>query len=309
MTTTTPETETEKTVESPAEQENESFGTWLRRQRELREISLREIADTSKISLRYLQALEDDRFDILPAAVFAKGFLRQYARYVGLDPEEAVNFYLTANGLSQDDDHVDQAAQRSSGSTPWSYAMIVFAIAVVLMAVISTLIWFNRRGDILPGGTAPDTTVPDTVLPDTVLPENALPDAVPADASGGSRLEVSGPEATAMPLTAESLTGGPNPASVTETPSAGFFVTLDFRGDCWVRATVDDETREDRVYTQGESLSLEALQLVDLELGNTFEVDVEVNGRPMSLTNESNSPVRRVSIDLETAAALAQGGD
>ena len=51
----------------------------------MREISLREIAERTKISLRYLEALEEDRFDLLPAPVFAQGFLREYARYVGLN--------------------------------------------------------------------------------------------------------------------------------------------------------------------------------------------------------------------------------
>jgi cytoskeletal protein RodZ len=57
-----------------------SFGTWLRRQREARSIELREIADHTKIGIRYLEALEQDRFDVLPAPVFTKGFLRQYGR-------------------------------------------------------------------------------------------------------------------------------------------------------------------------------------------------------------------------------------
>ena len=58
--------------------ESGSFGDWLRRQRELREISLRDIAERTKISLRYLEAMEADRFDLLPAPIFAKGFLREY---------------------------------------------------------------------------------------------------------------------------------------------------------------------------------------------------------------------------------------
>src|SRR3954465_7253148 len=75
--------------------ESGSFGDWLRRQRELREISLRDIAERTKISLRYLEAMEQDRFDLLPAPLFAKGFLREYARYVGLSPDDVVNHYLS----------------------------------------------------------------------------------------------------------------------------------------------------------------------------------------------------------------------
>ena len=74
-----------------------SFGEWLRRQREMREISLRDIADRTKISLRYLEAMEADRFDLLPAPIFAKGFLREYARYVGLSADEVVNHYLAVH--------------------------------------------------------------------------------------------------------------------------------------------------------------------------------------------------------------------
>ena len=63
-----------------------TFGDWLRRQREVREIGIRDIAERTKISFRYLEAMEADRFDLLPAPVFAKGFLREYARYVGSSP-------------------------------------------------------------------------------------------------------------------------------------------------------------------------------------------------------------------------------
>ncbi|MFQ5878234.1 MAG: helix-turn-helix domain-containing protein, partial [Acidobacteriota bacterium] len=71
-----------------------SFGETLRRERELREISLREISDATKISMRYLEALEQDRFDILPGGLFNKGFIRAYAAYIGVDGEAMVNCYL-----------------------------------------------------------------------------------------------------------------------------------------------------------------------------------------------------------------------
>jgi cytoskeletal protein RodZ len=71
-----------------------SFGESLRRERELRDISLREIADATKINLRYLEALEQNRFDILPGGVFNKGFIRAYARFIGADGESLVDLYL-----------------------------------------------------------------------------------------------------------------------------------------------------------------------------------------------------------------------
>jgi hypothetical protein len=77
------------------------FGDKLRKQRELRGISLDAISTTTKISPRMLRAIEDEHFDQLPGGVFNKGFVRAYARQVGLDAEEAVSDYLTALRESQ----------------------------------------------------------------------------------------------------------------------------------------------------------------------------------------------------------------
>ncbi len=103
---------------SAAEAEPGSFGHWLRRQRELREISLRDIAERTKISLRYLEAMEDDRFDLLPAPVFAKGFLREYARYVGLSPDEVVNHWLSVQPAGEGE-HAADGAPASSTVRPF----------------------------------------------------------------------------------------------------------------------------------------------------------------------------------------------
>jgi cytoskeletal protein RodZ len=73
-----------------------AFGEKLRKQREHRGITLEAVANTTKISTRMLKALEDEHFDQLPGGVFNKGFVRAYARQVGLNEEEAINDYLAA---------------------------------------------------------------------------------------------------------------------------------------------------------------------------------------------------------------------
>ena len=73
-----------------------TFGEDLRREREIRGISLKEIADATKISKRFLEALERNDHKTLPAPVFTRGFVREYARYVGLNAEEMVNRYRRA---------------------------------------------------------------------------------------------------------------------------------------------------------------------------------------------------------------------
>ena len=85
-----------------------SFGEELRREREIRGISLKEIADATKISKRFLDALERNDHRTLPAPVFTRGFVREYSRYVGLNAEEMVNRY---NFAAANDDRIEKPPQ------------------------------------------------------------------------------------------------------------------------------------------------------------------------------------------------------
>jgi cytoskeleton protein RodZ len=83
------------------------FGKELRTERESRGIRLETISNATKISSRYLTALEEDQFEQLPGGVFNKGIVRSYARVVGLDEEFWVSRYMDAyqqSGLLKTDD-------------------------------------------------------------------------------------------------------------------------------------------------------------------------------------------------------------
>jgi len=70
-------------------------GADLRRLREARGVSLRHIASVTKIGLRYLEYIEEDRFSFLPVFVYFRGFLQEYARLVGVDPRRAAEAYMS----------------------------------------------------------------------------------------------------------------------------------------------------------------------------------------------------------------------
>lgn len=69
------------------------LGNWLVRAREARGLTLEDAERDTRISRRYLQALEEEKFDVIPAPVYARGFLRSYSQYLGLDPQEAMARY------------------------------------------------------------------------------------------------------------------------------------------------------------------------------------------------------------------------
>ena len=110
-----------------------SFGENLRREREMRGVDLREIADATRINFRFLQAFENEEFAVLPGGVINRGFIRSYARYLGLDEEKILGEYELANGAEVE---TEWSLTWSSGSAPRRIglkAQWLAAAAAVLM--------------------------------------------------------------------------------------------------------------------------------------------------------------------------------
>lgn len=254
--------------------ETGSFGQWLRRQREMREISLRDIAERTKISLRYLEAMEEDRFDVLPAPIFAKGFLREYARYVGLSPDEVVNHYLAVQQPEELEGErtgteIRVRRDRDKGRRrSWTWGLFLLLAGVALLALVGLFAYYGEKRQQESSTTQPPPPI-------AAPPETAAPKVVPP---------------------------APPP-----TPSSPLQVTLDFTQNCWVEAVVDGKNVLSELRVQGESVQLEARESVLLKkLGNAGGVSIQVNGYPLPLDAGPGQVVNDLMIDLATAQALKE---
>jgi hypothetical protein len=143
--------------EPQAHSELASFGEELRREREIRGISLKEIADATKISKRFLDAIERNDHRTLPAPVFTRGFIREYARYLGLNCEEMVNRY---NFAAAGDDRIEKTPHLERLATmpppdlprepakkrgiPPAYARIDRGVylLILIVAALSAMVWW-----------------------------------------------------------------------------------------------------------------------------------------------------------------------
>jgi cytoskeleton protein RodZ len=110
------------------------FGEHLKREREMRGVSLEEIAAATRINTRFLEAIENERWDQLPGGVFNRGFIRSIARYLGMDEDSLVAEYdldTKSNGNSHPA-VVVPAAKMSSRN--WQPAAVALAVLVLLIA-------------------------------------------------------------------------------------------------------------------------------------------------------------------------------
>jgi Uncharacterized protein conserved in bacteria len=127
-----------------------SFGERLKRERELREVTLEEITSATRIGPRFLEALENEEWEKLPGGIFNRGFVRSVARYLGLNEEVLLGEYDLAHGAQLQSVAERQESNRIPAVPRWFPLVILLGILVVLAGLI--------RGASTPGDDIPRIT-------------------------------------------------------------------------------------------------------------------------------------------------------
>jgi cytoskeleton protein RodZ len=125
-----------------------SFGANLKRERELRGVSLEEISKATKISLRLLEALEADRFDLLPGGIFRKSFIKSYAKYIGLNDEKLVQEYSsTVDGASGPPSGEEKFnLGKTSGTSQKRGLKIAVGVVISLLILVASFWYLGSSG-------------------------------------------------------------------------------------------------------------------------------------------------------------------
>ena len=123
-----------------------SIGEKLRLEREAHGIALRDISEQTRISMRYLEAIESDDYRRLPGGIFNRSFIRAYAKFIGFDEQEAIEEYnrtLLEHGESTDDSasrtvrsqvYTDDGAYNRS-------PLMTLLLAIIILAALSLAVW------------------------------------------------------------------------------------------------------------------------------------------------------------------------
>lgn len=171
------------------------FGDRLRREREMRGVTLEEISESTKISKRSLQAMEGEEFDLLPGGIFNKGFVRAYARFLGIDEEQAVADFLAVSNEQQAAEdkfplELNDNAQQASLNPKRSLLPVILAL-LVLVAVAGAWTFWNKhkaQENAAESQSTPASKTSDQPgsAPMTLPPDNSNGSGSPADQTTGS---------------------------------------------------------------------------------------------------------------------------
>jgi cytoskeleton protein RodZ len=220
-----------------------SLGQELRRERELRAVTLKEIANLTKISLKYLQALEEDRLDILPGPFFVKGVIRAFAKAIGADEDYFLNKYHAEVILQTY--AVDRASKISDHGLPVRSRSRLYAILVIPGLALAILLFFLFLRPHKREGAA--SALPQTAgerLQASVVPPPRVPEPVPEAQKAPLELEVS------------------------------------FLAETWIQVYADGELKINGLKRAGDKAACQAEKEFVLRTGNAGGFAITINGKP-----------------------------
>jgi transcriptional regulator with XRE-family HTH domain len=245
-----------------------SIGQELKRERELRGISLKEIADSTKINLRFLRALEEDRFDMLPEQFFTRGIIRTYAKYLGLDEQSALNTYIEGiqNQEKQEIPETDKKTEKDSSSdqdTGEKKISRLFALMVLAIIALIVIMYFVFRKERIPPSD-------NTKIKPAIQETQEKPPPPPPVAQEEPVVE---PQELNMEILVQQET--------------------------WLEIYADQEMVDSGIKFPGDRLQFKALEEFLIHIGNAGGIEYTINGQEGKKFGEPGAVKRDIQITLD----------
>jgi cytoskeletal protein RodZ len=231
-----------------------TFGERLKRERELREVTVAEICAATRIAPKFLEALENEQWEKLPGGVFGRGFVRTFARYLGLSEENLLSEYDLARadtGLLV----VTKREERIPSPPKWLPAVAVLA----LLAVLAGLVFGGRYAW-------------KTYMAHRAAKRASAIVSVPA----GTELQSPGADTTSVPPAGAESNVALDLSVVASTPTR-------------VRVVADGTVVHDAEIPAGQNLRFSASDKFEVSAASLAAVLLQLNGQPVPLSGAPGS--------------------
>jgi cytoskeleton protein RodZ len=244
------------------------FGEHLKREREMRGVSLEEISLATRIAPRFLAALESEQWEKLPGGVFNRGFIRSVAHYLGLDEDSLVAEYaLHTKGRPEPGVVADPPDKKESR---WRQIVVLVVFAIIVIAVG----WFAIQF-LVPRVTA-------------YMHKRAAISSNLTREGGSASPSAPNSSATSLPLAADS---DPSSASASSTAaSTPLALRIEATRDAEVRIIADGKTSFVGHMRVGDVKQFAALDSIQVTSNPASAVLIDLNGQMVSLPGEPAQP-------------------
>lgn len=246
------------------------LGDRFRAAREARGLSLSDVSEQVRIRSLYLAAIEEENWKAIGAAVYVRGFLRTYARFLGLDPEEVVvtfNQQVQPGGVGPEEPAARPRRERSS--RPGAVLLWVAGVVAVLLVALVAYNALTMRREVAVLAVA-----------------SGVPSAAASEASPTPPAAVSG--ASATPAAGSSPAGSPSPDA--NLPAQTLALVLS--APSWLRVTVDGNVSIEGTFPAGTTKTFHGKSAL-VRVGNAGGVEIYVNGKDVGKLGKTGDVAER----------------
>ncbi|MBP1760134.1 MAG: hypothetical protein H6Q63_1051 [Firmicutes bacterium] len=250
-------------------------GQMLRAAREEKEWSLLDTEEITKIRVRYIQALEEEDYGILPGATYVKGYLRTYSKQLGLNPNDIIELYSST--MKPEVAPVIETARIGKPHSKWVRPVIIGSMALVAIALA-----IGIKSLYHPEGNLPQSTF-------TSPPLISAPNT----------------ETTAPPSTVPETPSISSPPNVVASTYDGLTAQLVFTQACWIEIKIDGQAPFQGTFAAGTSKEVKGTDKIELvSIGNAGGLTVTLNGKAMPSLGKPGQVLRNVVLTKETLNQL-----
>jgi cytoskeletal protein RodZ len=274
------------------------FGTMFKQARERRGVSLQQVAAVTKISARVLDALERNDVSKLPGGIFSRAFVRSYAREIGLDPELAIERFITEFPNQSGKEQMPSAKEAEDIEAFESgrrvATTVIQLVGLSIIVIVGMVFALNSRACRKPAAMPPAASA---LVPVTPVPATQAPPRGEEPVALLKETPAVDPAATPQPPAGAA-------GSVSQA-AAPIHLTIAAQAECWLRVKVDNDIVFERILRAGERLIYQAYASVTLSAGNAGGLSMTINGKPARPLGTPGQVVVK-TITLDTLANFLQ---
>lgn len=247
-------------------------GQVLLKAREAKGWSLDQAEEATKIRVRYLQALEEENYAILPGNAYVKGFLRTYAKNLNLNPEEILNLYR-ASAASEAAPVLEAPLTPIRPKSLWLRPLVAVTMGLIAIALVIGIASWSRM----------QATPQNTAYEPPALP------AAPPESKATPNNQANPPASASQ-----------SPETVTPPAAQGLSAKLVFTEDVWIVVKVDGQPSLQGTFPAGTTKELQAKDKIELvNVGNAGGLMITLNGQALPKLGKSGQVVRNIALSKD----------
>jgi cytoskeleton protein RodZ len=281
-----------------------TFGESLKREREMRGVTLEEISAATRIAERFLKAIENDQWDQLPGGVFNRGFVRAMARYLGLDEENIVAEYALAIGDRPSVPVWTGSPPTVTPDQPWAAWGVTAVLILALLAgswfgVRRLIAWRAARPTAQPASLAADSAAAVKHDAAQIPPELATPSAAPDVAAAAS---------AGAPGTVSAAPGAASGAAPASPVADRFELKVEAAKKTRITVTADKDIVYQGTIKAGENQFFSAADHFQISAKDAGALHLELNGKPIPPIGPSGHSAK-ITLTRDSLKETTGGGN